>query len=581
MSRINYRSKINEIKNDLLGFFLKGKVIDKKKGTFGSVYIVQQQGSPKYVAYKTIEKELEKVENTQLEKFIHEIRQWFKVRGHPLILTPHYVTLYRGMPLICMPFCEMDLYTYLEKHGKLDVIEALVIVAQILKGLIFARSKGIEAHQDLKLQNVLLEDLSGKFVGFPPKDLPWFRYRIRIADFGNANAWRELGKPYGSRPYMAPEQYKGEKNFSKVDVFAVGVILYELLTGFHPIGERTSNIWPEPKENFPKKYKHEKPWKKWASSKDKHIRIGEGRSEKSLENLVEKMLLPDPKKRISLDAALKKVIRILSSISETATLQLKLLFDYYDCLAEYFDECRGRLSNLMELCKVPGQLDIIIDEILREIAEMEREINDPAKAVYFCELCHSASVLLIKRNKSEDKDMAKRLAEKIVDKALEWRKEVHVYHKYPPLKFKEKKLIETPPFRDFEVFSELIGYGKRLLEEIVGKDYTKRYLDRFGDNNLKAAYLFNIASDFHAEGNEMKALKALDKCIRLNPDEATFYYMKALWAYHYFIKMEALGELKTTEKQKLMKSIIKDATKAIELVPDWKEPRDLTKVFRK
>jgi serine/threonine protein kinase len=567
---------VSKIKDDLLSFFLLGKIIDQKKGTFGIVYIVEQEGLPKYVAYKTVnEKIMKEIEKTQLEKFIHEIRQWFKVRGHPLVLTPHYITIYKGIPLICMPFCEMDLRTYLEKREKLDFVESLVIVAQILNGLIFAQRNGIEAHQDLKPENVLLEDLSGKFFDFPPKDLPCFRYKVRIADFGNANAWKELSQPYGSRPYMAPEQYKEEKVFSKVDVFAVGVILHELLTGFHPIGQRTSDIWPEPKNGFPKKYKHEKPWKKWASNENKQIKIGESRVEKDIENLIKRMLLPGPLERISLSDALNEVMRILFSVNEAVARQLKLLLDYYNCLANYFDECKGRLSNLVELSRVSGQLDAIVNEIMKEVAEIEVAINDPAKAVYFCELCHTASVLLIRRNKGKDKEIAEKLAEKIIYKALEWEKEISVCHKYPPLKFRGKELISTPTFRDFEVFSELIGYGKRILEKIKGRNYIAKYFDTFKSNTLKVAYLFNIASDFHGEGNNMEALKVLDKCIELNPNEASFYYKKALWAFHYLMEMEALGKLENAEKQKLIKMIQKNATKAVKLAPDWDEPKRL------
>lgn len=569
---------MNKIENVLQDWFLKGKIIDKREGTIGIVYIVKQRGSPEYIAYKTIKKEyLKNIEKIRLEKFIHEIRKWFKVRGHPLIITPHYVMLYEGMPLISMPFCELSLYEYLEKRKKLDVVESLIIIAQILKGLIYARSKGIEAHQDLKTQNVLLEDLSRKFVDFPPNDLPWFRYRVRIADFGNANAWKELGRPHGSRPYMAPEQYEEGKDFSKVDVFATGVILHELLTGVHPVGEKTSNIWPEPAEGFPKKYKHEKPWRKWAKSKDKQIKIGENKIEKDLENLIRKMLSSEPAERISLDVALEEVMRLLSSVNEAAARQLKLLFDYYDCMAEYFYECRGRLSNLMELSKIPGQLNVIIDEMFEEIVNMEHKIDSPAEAVYFCELCHKAAFLLIKRSKNKDKEMAERLAEKIIDKTLEWQREIKAHHKYPPLKFKGQELIRTPRFRDFEIFSELIGYGKTILERIRGKEYTRRFFDKNEYPILKAAYLFNITTDFHMRGDEIEALKVLDECIAIYPDEATFYFMKTLWTFHYIRRVEVFRKLKNAEKQKLIKVIYENANKAIKLTPEWEEPKDLLK----
>ena len=161
-----------EILEKALGFHLKGEIVDKKKGTYGIVFIVNQGESvhPRYVAYKTIET-LEEFEEDKLENFVREARQWFRVKGHSLILTPFYITYFRSLPLICMPFCEMDLQTYLEKQEKLELIETLVFAAQILKGLMFAKSRDIEAHQDLKPGNILLDDLSEKFVGFPPKDV--------------------------------------------------------------------------------------------------------------------------------------------------------------------------------------------------------------------------------------------------------------------------------------------------------------------------------------------------------------------------------------------------------------------------
>src|SRR4051794_1718317 len=85
---------------------------------------------------------------------------------------------------------------------------------------------------------------------------------------------RLLGRSAGSRPYMAPEQYRSQAisvsvkdDYSKVDVFAVGVMLFEMLTGgLHPVGERTSLIWPVPAEGTRSAYRHDGPWKKWIKN---------------------------------------------------------------------------------------------------------------------------------------------------------------------------------------------------------------------------------------------------------------------------------------------------------------------------
>ena len=64
---------------------------------------------------------------------------------------------------------------------------------------------------------------------------------------------------------MAPEQYDGSDSLVKSDIFALGVILHELLTGgIHPIGEVTTDVWPHALSSKGKKWSHEDVWKKWA-----------------------------------------------------------------------------------------------------------------------------------------------------------------------------------------------------------------------------------------------------------------------------------------------------------------------------
>lgn len=561
-------------KNLILSFYLNGKIIDKRWGTYGVVYIVEQEGFPKFVAYKTIQ-EMEQIDEERLNRFVREMRQWFKVKGHPLILTPHFITLIGGLPFVCMPFCEMDLHTYLEKRGRLGVIESLTITAQVLKGLIYSKSKGIEAHQDLKPTNILLEDLSEKFKDFPPEDMPFLRYRIRVADFGNANAWKELGKPHGTKPYMAPEQFLKEGDFSKVDVFAIGVILHELLTGRHPIGEKTGDIWPEPKEGFPKKYKHDKVWEKWAMREDKRIEIGDDETSKEIEQLIRNMLLPDPSKRISLEHAFRRVVKILSDVNKEAANQLNLLLEYYDTLAQYFCDYRGRLNILSELSKTPVLRDVIIDEMLGEISQIDGKINTPAEAIYFIELCYNVSLQLLRRNKDEDIKKVEELGKKIILEVINWKEKIKVAHKYPPLKFREVTVIRTPPFRDFEVHAELLNYGRILLEKVRGVEETKKFFEEIKDAYLKALYFYSMASDFNMKGDSKKAIEILDKCIELNSTEPTFYFMKALWAHQYLFTREVLGKLTDEEKIMLTNLIHENLKKATQLAPDWEEPKKL------
>lgn len=148
--------------------------------------------------------------------------------------------------------------------GPLPESDIISIAVQIVHALNYCASRGLVCHQDLKPENV--------FVDFMPAEYP-LRHRVLVADFELANAYLILRRPYGSRPYMAPEQYNYPSNlelmpdFSRVDVFALGVILYEMLTGgIHPVGEFISSIWPTPAQGKSRKWLREDPWKQWVQN---------------------------------------------------------------------------------------------------------------------------------------------------------------------------------------------------------------------------------------------------------------------------------------------------------------------------
>jgi len=579
-------------KEMILSSHIKGNIVEKKRGSYGVVYIVKRNGIqnaiPKYVACKTTKDEYS---SEKLNAFIRETKVWLKVRGYALILTPFYIINIKNRPLICMPYCEKTLRDYLNEHEKLSPIEALVIICQIIKGLLFAKNRGIEAHQDLKPENILLEDISKKFEDWLSKDVnQLLKWRVRICDFGSANAWRELGKPYGTKPYMAPEQWKMKSelekkgfveekiDFSKVDVFAVGVILYELIMGKHPIGVRTSDVWPEPKEGFPKRYKKDEKWNKW-SKKSTDIKLYDNLDGKEeLENLIKSMLFPDPKKRLSHELAFERIMNILTKLHAPTAERIRLLFEYYDSWAINAYERYNRLDSLIELSKIPVLREKIADQLLEEIKGMEGNVSSASDAVYFCELCHKTAYLLLKHNITKNREKIKKLAQKMLKTAIKWMYKIKICHKYPEVKFRNITLVKTPYFRDFEVYAEIIGYVRKLLEEVEGKKETQKIFSK-ADNYTRSAYFYSIASEYHTLGYDMKAVKILEKCIDMNPNEL-FYYMKALWTKHYLFKMNTLGKLNENTKQQLKKSIIKNTKKAVELAPEWEEPREFLRKFK-
>lgn len=80
-----------------------------------------------------------------------------------------------------------------------------------------------------------------------------------------------------------------------------------------------------------------------------------------------------------------------------------------------------RLYSLTQLSKLPKQKKIIIEQLLKEIKDMEERITSPADAVYFCELCYTTAKLLLSERSKENNDKAKALADKILKTAVKWR----------------------------------------------------------------------------------------------------------------------------------------------------------------
>jgi len=111
----------------------------------------------------------------------------------------------------------------LNREGIIPLEEAVKIISQVGEALEYAHSQGI-IHRDCKPSNILF------------KRLPSGEYRVLLADFGIAGNRLVAGRAAsaGTRGYMSPEQVKGEVADHRSDIYALGVILYEMLTGRLP-----------------------------------------------------------------------------------------------------------------------------------------------------------------------------------------------------------------------------------------------------------------------------------------------------------------------------------------------------------
>jgi len=146
--------------------------------------------------------------------------------SHPNCVTVTDFGLDHGAPYLVMDFITgRNLRQVLVAEGRLQPTRALAIIRQVLAGLAHAHAHSI-IHRDLKPENILITAVEGH------------GEQVRIVDFGLAKLRDEgsvtTGVAVGTPGYMSPEQTVGEKVDERADVYAMGIILFELLVGQKP-----------------------------------------------------------------------------------------------------------------------------------------------------------------------------------------------------------------------------------------------------------------------------------------------------------------------------------------------------------
>ena len=155
-------------------------------------------------------------------RFLREARLAARL-SHPNIVAVYDVGEEGGRPCIVMEYVEGEtLSDLLRRRGRLEPAEAVALALQACSGLETAHQAGL-VHRDIKPQNLLLTPEA----------------TLKIADFGIARSLdgtqlTEAGTVLGTAAYLAPEQAAGEPVTAAADVYALGAVLYELLTGRPP-----------------------------------------------------------------------------------------------------------------------------------------------------------------------------------------------------------------------------------------------------------------------------------------------------------------------------------------------------------
>ena len=194
----------------------------------GIVYLAHQPALNRRVVLKTLRRDLSERETTH-KRFEREAQAAASIH-HQNVVAVYDCFAWRGLRYIAQEYVPgADLGRVLQLSDRIAPRVAALIVLELARGLEEIHSRGI-VHRDLKPSNLLL-GRNGE---------------VKIADFGIAldptgPALTQTGHAIGTPPYMSPEQYLGDRIDERSDLFAVGVILYEMLTGEPPFADSDSD----------------------------------------------------------------------------------------------------------------------------------------------------------------------------------------------------------------------------------------------------------------------------------------------------------------------------------------------------
>ncbi|NOZ52762.1 MAG: serine/threonine protein kinase [Gammaproteobacteria bacterium] len=188
------------------------------RGGMGSVYHVMHEGLKRQDALKKLHEQY--AEDPEfVERFMREARAMARL-DHPHIIRIYDVFADGDANYIAMEyFAGGSLVKQLEEREHIDQDAVIFIVKQLASALAYAHTQGV-VHRDIKPDNVLVTSDN----------------TVKITDFGIAAVADELtltstGQMVGSPRYMSPEQAKGSATDQRSDLFSLGIVFYEMLTG--------------------------------------------------------------------------------------------------------------------------------------------------------------------------------------------------------------------------------------------------------------------------------------------------------------------------------------------------------------
>jgi len=209
------------------------------KGGMGKVYRVKDEKLNEEMALKILKPEIA-ADKGIIERFKNELKLARKI-AHRNVCKMYDLNEKGETPYITMEYVRgEDLKSFIRRKEKLSKQEAITIAKQVCKGLAEAHELRV-IHRDLKPQNIMIDEKSN----------------AKIMDFGIARSVEapgitQTGMIIGTPDYISPEQAEGEEADQRSDIYALGVILYEMVTGSVPFkGDTPLSVAIKHKTNIP------------------------------------------------------------------------------------------------------------------------------------------------------------------------------------------------------------------------------------------------------------------------------------------------------------------------------------------
>lgn len=203
---------------------IPGYTLKKKLGQGGmaAVFLAEQESFQREVALKVMFPQIAK-EPGFAERFLQEARTVARLT-HPHIIVVHDVGVANGLHYFAMEYHTGGDLTHRIRNGGITAYQALTITSQIADALALAHEHQI-IHRDIKPDNILFRAHNDAAI---------------LTDFGIAKSLdnnmqlTQLGSAVGTPKYMSPEQARGQKVDGRTDIYSLGVMLFEMLTGRAP-----------------------------------------------------------------------------------------------------------------------------------------------------------------------------------------------------------------------------------------------------------------------------------------------------------------------------------------------------------